>query len=221
MGLKRMNNYQTRLFVVFAAFTWIITIAFFAVQYTREREYKVDLLNTRMQEINSRIIDDIAEGKTINKAYLSKVDSNDSLRISIINKDGKVIYDSNSDSVKVNHKNRQEVAEALANGNGFTIRRQSETDDVDYFYSATLADSIIVRTALPYNSGLRSQLDINYLYGYMIALVSCILTIFAFFASRRISLNVEMLRDFAVCAEKGDISSFSTAKFPKDEIGEN
>ena len=61
-----MNNYQTRLFVVFAAFTWIITIAFFAVQYTREREYKVDLLNTRMQEINSRIIDDIAEGKTIN-----------------------------------------------------------------------------------------------------------------------------------------------------------
>lgn len=182
-----MNNYQTRLFVVFAAFTWIITIAFFAVQYTREREYKVDLLNTRMQEINSRIIDDIAEGKTINKAYLSKVDSNDSLRISIINKDGKVIYDSNSDSVKVNHKNRQEVAEALANGHGFTIRRQSETDDVDYFYSATLADSIIVRTALPYNSGLRSQLDINYLYGYMIALVSCILTIFAFFASRRIS----------------------------------
>lgn len=220
MGLKRMNNYQTRLFVVFAAFTWIITIAFFAVQYTREREYKVDLLNTRMQEINSRIIDDIAEGKTINKAYLSKVDSNDSLRISIINKDGKVIYDSNSDSVKVNHKNRQEVAEALANGHGFTIRRQSETDDADYFYSATLADSIIVRTALPYNSGLRSQLDINYFYGYMIALVSCILTIFAFFASRRISLNVEMLRDFAVCAEKGDISSFSTAKFPKDELGE-
>ena len=36
MGLKRMINYQTRIFLVIAVFTWVITCAFFAVQYTRE-----------------------------------------------------------------------------------------------------------------------------------------------------------------------------------------
>ena len=70
MGLKRMINYQTRIFLVIAVFTWVITFAFFAVQYTREYEYKVDLLNARLQEINSRIISDIAEGKNVDGSYV-------------------------------------------------------------------------------------------------------------------------------------------------------
>lgn len=220
MGLNRLNNYQTRLFIMFAVFTWIITIAFFAVQYTREREYKVDILNARMQEINARVIGDIKDGKALDKKYVSGLCDDDSIRLSLIDRNGNVIYDSCSDSIKVNHRNRQEVVEALNTGSGCTIRRQSETNDKDYFYSATLADSIIVRTALPYNDELQSMLDINTIYGYFIALVSCILTVIAFFASGRISLNVKMLRDFANSAEKGDISDFSTAKFPKDELGE-
>lgn len=220
MGSNRLNNYQTRLFVVFAVFTWIITIAFFAVQYTREREYKVDILNARMQEINARVISDIKDGKTLDKKYVAGLCEDDSIRLSLIDRSGNVIYDSCNDSIKVNHRNRQEVEEALSTGSGYTIRRQSETNNNDYFYSATLADSIVVRTAMPYNDELQSMLDINSIYGYFIALVSCILTVIAFFASGRISLNVKMLRDFANSAEKGDIGDFSTAKFPKDELGE-
>ncbi len=220
MGLKRMINYQTRIFLVIAVFTWVITFAFFAVQYTREYEYKVDLLNARLQEINSRIISDIAEGKNVDGSYVKKLSSGDSLRVSIIDVNGRVLFDSNGNNIQANHADRKEVKEALANGNGFTIRRQSKTNDYDYFYSATRADSVIVRSALPYNNDLISKLDINSIYGYIIVVVTCVLTLFAFFASRRIGLNVKNLRDFANCAEKGDISSFSTAEFPKDELGE-
>lgn len=215
-----MINYQTRIFLVIAVFTWVITFAFFAVQYTREYEYKVDLLNARLQEINSRIISDIAEGKSVDDNYVRKLSAGDSLRVSIIDVNGRVLFDSNGKNVRANHSDRKEVKEALANGNGFTIRRQSETNDYDYFYSATRADSVIVRSALPYNNDLISKLDINSIYGYIIVVVTCVLTLFAFFASRRIGLNVKNLRDFANCAEKGDISSFSTAEFPKDELGE-
>ena len=220
MGLKRMINYQTRIFLLIAIFTWVITFAFFAVQYTREYEYKVDLLNARLQEINTRIISDIAEGKRVDGDYVKKLTAGDSLRVSIIDVKGRVIYDSNGVNIRANHSDRNEVKEALENGNGYTIRRQSETNDCDYFYSATRADSLIVRSALPYNNDLLSKLDINSIYGYIIVVVTCVLTIFAFFASRRIGLNVKNLRDFANCAEKGDISGFSTAVFPKDELGE-
>ena len=220
MGLKRIINYQTRIFLVIAVFTWVITFAFFAVQYTREYEYKVDLLNTRLQEINSRIIGDIADGKTVDENYVRKLSSGDSLRVSIIDVKGRVLLDSNGSNIQADHSGRKEVKEAIATGNGFTIRRQSETNDYDYFYSATRADSVIVRSALPYNNDLMNKLDINSIYGYIIVVVTCVLTLFAFFASRRIGQNVKNLRDFSNCAEKGDISSFSTAEFPKDELGE-
>ena len=220
MGLKRIINYQTRIFLVIAVFTWVITFAFFAVQYTREYEYKVDLLNTRLQEINSRIIGDIADGKTVDGNYVRKLSSGDSLRVSIIDVKGRVLFDSNGSNIQADHSGRKEVKEAIATGNGFTIRRQSETNDYDYFYSATRADSVIVRSALPYNNDLINKLDINSIYGYIILVVTCVLTLFAFFASRRIGQNVKNLRDFANCAEKGDISSFSTAEFPKDELGD-
>ena len=134
MGLKRIINYQTRIFLVIAVFTWVITFAFFAVQYTREYEYKVDLLNTRLQEINSRIIGDIADGKTVDENYVRKLSSGDSLRVSIIDVKGRVLFDSNGSNIQADHSGRKEVKEAIATGNGFTIRRQSETNDYDYFY---------------------------------------------------------------------------------------
>lgn len=219
MASEHTNNYRKRLFAVFAIFTWVITIAFFAVQYTREREYKIDLLNTRLQEVNARVIADMADGETIDKPYTESLGI-DSLRLSIISADGRVLFDSNTDSVKANHRGRKEVADALSTGRGYTVRRQSETEQSDYFYSATRAGDVVVRTALPYNRYLISALTINSLYGYVIALVACIITMFALFASKRISLNVEMLRDFADRAEKGDLRDFRSDDFPKNELGE-
>ncbi|MGM9803238.1 MAG: sensor histidine kinase [Muribaculaceae bacterium] len=220
MGLKRTINYQTRIFFVISVFTWIITLAFFTVQYTREREYKVDLLNARLQEINARIISDVDNGVELNDEYVKKLSGNDSLRVSVIDKSGVVVFDTNDKGKNLNHANRQEVKDALAYGKGYTIRRQSETNSCEYFYSATLAHNMVVRTALPYNNALLSELNINSIYGYIIVVVMLILTLLAFFAARRISQNVESLRDFANCAEHGDIGSFSTASFPKDELGE-
>lgn len=72
-------------------------------------------------------------------------------RITIITIDGKVIGESNRESIETaNHLNRPEVKDALEKGTGTAIRH-SNTLDVDMLYAAVLLDDrqSIVRIALP------------------------------------------------------------------------
>ena len=48
MASRRIINVQTRLFLMIVFFTWTLTLAFFMLQYTRESEYKVMSLDSRL-----------------------------------------------------------------------------------------------------------------------------------------------------------------------------
>ena len=69
------------------------------------------------------------------------------LRITVVNLDGKVLFDSQEQNVEQlgNHLDREEVQKALYNGVGFDVRRTSETTGVPYFYSATLYKEMCIR----------------------------------------------------------------------------
>lgn len=220
MDLKRTINYQTRIFLLVCVFSWIITFAFLVLQITREREYKVGMLNARLQEMNRLVIRDYENGVDIDSTYMHYLNPSGDVRISLIDLNGKVVYDSSGKEVLRNHADRQEVKDAIASGGGYTIRRQSETNNNDYFYSATRGKSIVVRSSMQYNSELESLLSINGLYVLLIVATSVVLTIVAFFASRRLSKSIAMLRDFANCAEHGDIEGFDVSSFPKGELGD-
>ena len=220
MDLRRTINYQTRIFLLVCLFSWIITFAFLTIQITREREYKVGLLDARLQELNRMIIRDYENGVNIDSSYMKRNMPSHEIRVSLIDLDGKVIYDSNGTDILRNHAERQEVKDAISKGMGYTIRRQSETNSLDYFYSAMRGKSVVVRSSMPYDSVLEGLLSINSLYALLMVLTSIVLTIVAFFASRRLSKSIEMLRDFANCAEHGDIESFEVASFPKGELGD-
>ncbi len=220
MDLRRTTNYQTRIFLLVSLFSWIITFAFLVLQITREREYKVGMLNARLQEMNRMVVRDYEEGKDIDAAYIRHIAPSGDVRISLIDLTGKVVYDSSGKELLRNHADRQEFKDAIALGSGYTIRRQSEANNHDYFYSATRGKDIVVRSSMQYNSELESLLSINGLYALLIVATSIVLTIVAFFASRRLSKSIAMLRDFANCAEHGDIEGFDVSSFPKGELGD-
>lgn len=220
MASKNNYNYQTRLFFLIVVFTWVLTFAFFILQYSREKEYKFNTLNSQLQVYNRGLIHSLEDDTIKNFAFINKIVHEDSMRVTIVNFDGNVIFDSNGDSLQSNHSTRQEIKDALAHGSGYTIRRQSESDSVDYFYSATKGDSLIVRSAMPYNSSLYHDLKIDSIYMWIFLVIAIIVTVIAFFASKRISRNVKNLRDFAIQAENGNILSYDTDSFPQDELGE-
>lgn len=87
---------------------------------------------------------------------LKKVEGNDVTRFTVIDRNGKVIADSDvSDkAVMENHRNREEVKEAIRTGVGYAFRK-SETLKESMLYVASLSKNknFIIRMAVPY-SGL-------------------------------------------------------------------
>lgn len=77
-------------------------------------------------------------------------------RISIIDKNGKVLADTYSESVSENHLDRQEVQDALKDGVGYA-QRKSETTGENLLYAAYYHGQYVVRLSIPYN-GIIDQL---------------------------------------------------------------
>ncbi len=221
MGSRRIINVQTRLFLLIVFFTWTLTLAFFMLQYTRESEFKVMSIDNRLQMVNTRVLEHLTDGGTVDQKFVSALaPGKDSLRVSIIKTDGRVIFDTNADSLTNNHSNRKEFKEAMANGHGTTVRRQSTADSREYFYSATRGNDVVVRSALPYTHTLTELLRVNSVDTYLIIAIAIIMTVIAWIATRSISRSVKNLRDFANEAEFGNIDDYETRRFPDDELGD-
>ena len=74
-----------------------------------------------------------------------------SVRFTVVNKDGDVIFD-NETSILDNHKDREEIIEAFSNGTGTSVRF-SKTLSVDMVYYATkINEDIVVRSSVPVNN---------------------------------------------------------------------
>ena len=142
--------FHQRLFVLLLAFSWILVGCFVTFQYDREHQYRIERVNAQLQGINRQIIELLKDGlpiDTIQRRYLSRPEN---LRITLITTRGAVIYDSESPAIvrRIDHSRRPEVQQALRAGEGYTLARLSHSTNEEYFYSATLHDSLVVRKGL-------------------------------------------------------------------------
>ena len=137
----------------------------------------------------------------------------------MIDLSGVVVYDNMLpvDSLD-NHRMRPEVSAALKKGSGYHIGRQSTSDGIEYFYSATKGKDFIARTAIPYSASLRELLQADWTFlGVMIS-ISLAMSVLAYFITRRLGKNMERLNRFAAKAEKGEAFD-EDEPFPNDELG--
>ena len=201
------------------AFSWTIILCFIGFQYLREKQYKSEFLNAQLQLYNKHLLTTIEDGLSYENYITTQEQPFDELRISIITLSGAVVYDNmiSTDSLD-NHLSRPEVANAIKKGKSYHIGRQSASDGREYFYSATRGERVLVRTAIPYTASLHEllQADWNFL-GIMMS-ISLMMSVLAYFATRRLGNNIERLNRFAEKAEKGE-SIDEDERFPNDELG--
>ena len=202
------------------AFSWSIILCFIGFQYLREKQYKSDYLSLQLQLYNQHLLEAVEQDGEPYEAYIETHQKPfDNLRISIITLSGKVVYDNMLpvDSLD-NHRKRPEVADALKKGSGYHIGRQSTSDGLEYFYSATRGKELIARTAIPYSASLRELLQADWTFlGVMIS-ISLAMSVLAYFITRRLGKNMERLNRFAAKAEKGEAFD-EEEPFPNDELG--
>lgn len=219
-GLRSSLSYHRRLFLLLLAFSWALVACFIVFQYGREKQFKAERLDTRLQLFNLRMLDALADGATPEEFIAARDEPFGDLRVTVIDDAGRVTFDNSAGSLpETNHLDRPEVAEALARGTGFTIHRHSESTDLYYFYSAMSDGGVVVRSAVPYSITLREVLAADREFLWFMLGVTLLMSVAAYFATRRLGHNITRLRDFAQRAERGERID-EQAVFPHDELGD-
>ena len=168
MGLWSKISYTRRLFLWLLGYSLLLVACLIYFQYQREKEFKAAELNSQLQLINRYIGNELAGGSDVDSIHFKNLLPKTDVRVTIIDSEGKAVYDNSLDHLPTgNHFSRQEVAEARKYGEGYTLRRHSESTDVNYFYSATsVGDGMIVRSAVPYTVSLSQLLEAdNHFFG--------------------------------------------------------
>ncbi|MCI7182931.1 MAG: ATP-binding protein [Prevotella sp.] len=218
----------TKLYFSVLSLFLLFAVSFIIFQQTREKQYKIDTLNLKLQDYNSRMAEfysnttDRSEtvlNNYVRRHYMSR------LRVTLIRPDGRVVYDSRLKQYShiSNHASRPEVAMALKHGSGSTVERSSKTFNSDYFYSATYFphDSIVIRSALPYTSDLARSLQADQHYIWFAVITILLLTVVLYRFTSRLGDNIQKLRTFASRADHGEsLDTEDLIVFPADELGE-
>lgn len=210
--------------LVFLSFT----VAFTMFQHFREKQYKIDNLEIRLQSFNESMDDALhyigRNDEKILSGYVKRTNIPD-LRVTIITPKGKVVFDNiRKDYANfTNHANRKEVRNALKYGYGSEIERNSKTLKREYFYSATYfkKDGFIIRSALPYDNNLSETLktDQHYIWFSLTAIIILTLVLYKF--TGPLGRNITKLRSFASKADHNEsLDTEDLMEFPGDELGE-
>ncbi len=219
MDLRIRLSYHQRLFLLLLAFSWAMILCFVVFQYFREKQCKSDVLNAQLQIYNHHLLKVFDKDTDYVQYFRTHEQPLEGQRITIIDFSGKVVYDDTlpTDSLD-NHRNRPEIAQALKKGSGYHISRHSASDGRLYFYSATKGKHIILRSALPYSASLQELFRADWAFLWAIFMFSVVMSVLAYFATRRIGKTIERLNLFAAKAEHGEAFD-ENEHFPHDELG--
>lgn len=207
-------------FVVFA-------VAFIGFQLVRERQYKVSLLTVQLQDCNDRLADVLRAQPHGSSAALHRWLAGQALaelRLTLIAPDGKVVYDSRHNAaLMANHRQRDEVAQALTKGKGLAQERRSSTLGGEFFYAASYYPDLrlVIRTSLPYDVQLLHALEADQHFVWFALAAVAVLTLLLYRFAHQLSTNVNKLRLFATKADHNEsLETEDLADFPNDELGE-
>ena len=196
-------SFHKQLFLQLIAFSWTIVVCFIGFQYLREKEYKSEFLSAQLQLYNRHLLIAIEDGESYEEYIASHEKPFDDLRITLITLSGAVIYDNTipADSLG-NHSNRPEIVDALDNGSGYHIGRQSKSDGREYFYSATRGNRVIVRTAIPYSSTLKDLLEADWSFLMVMISITLSMSVIAYFTTRKLGKDIERVNHYEAEQEK-------------------
>jgi len=127
----------------------------------------------------------ISEGDT----YLESLKNEYTLksRVTVISSDGKVLFDNEADSVQMeNHLMREEVQEAIAEGEGFAVRESSTMSTSTRYYAHLLADGNILRVSTSHFSQMGLLMDT----AGLIILIGVFLIAISMIISRGIAIHI-------------------------------
>ncbi len=220
------KSFRRKIFLYFITVFVVFTIAVLLFQQSREKSYKINQLENRLENTTEITHNFIEHYRLPEKGNFKKVDtleylfSDPFLRLTVIARDGTVLFDSfvEQEGEMENHLQRPEIQKALYSGAGSNIR-WSNTTEQDFYYYAKYYGAYFVRVAMVYNIQVENFLKAEPYFLFFILFIFLIIWLLIEFFTRQLSLSITKLKDFAVKAGRNEPID-TDIPFPNNELGE-
>jgi two-component system phosphate regulon sensor histidine kinase PhoR len=214
-----------KLFIYYFLLLAVFTLSMILFQNHREQHFRTAQLESTLNEytdLTNRFINNysIVQDNAYSRLdSLKKIIPPEKIRLTVINFDGKVLYDNTvSDYLHMeNHKERPEVQKALYGNSGENIRFSATTKE-EYFYYAKSYNNFIIRAAAPYNNEIRNFLKTDKAYIIFFLGLFIIFGILLNYIVGHIGDTISKLKDFVIKIRRDEPINPET-RFSSDELG--
>lgn len=208
---RRTLSFSNKLFFSVITLYGAFAASFLYYQFRREKTHKIEMLNAVLTLFNTHLYEHLSDSTFRVGSYVDSYRIEHelgNLRVTLIDSAGKVLYDNDIHALGEvdNHLDREEIQEAAENGNGYSIKRTSETLGKPFFYSASYFPDrkIYVRSALPYDTTLMELLNGDRGYLWFSFFLSAILFLVFYNLTSRLGAMITQLRIFAQRADQDE-----------------
>lgn len=204
-----MRSFAKVFLVLFVPIFIALLLTFYFIHNTMISNARNELL----QEMNNKWIilaqqsSDLKLANRQSHERLTEMTRQTSLRITLVDRAGKVLLDSLVPFEKIstmeNHKSRQEIKDAIYSGEGFASRFSSTTDMQMFYFARTIANDQVLRLAYPatYVESMQKKFTEQAVWAFFC--LSLVILILALYFARKVSLPVQKLNYIADNIESG------------------
>ncbi len=221
-------SYVTKVFLAVASILTLSLGAIFYFMYSREQQFRLELLNAQLTLLDHQLLDHY-DGGVLNVQVWERSLTLpfQKLHFCIFDSEGNVIYNNKSldgeEGIDVMSLPSVVMANSSDDNQGFGLRYVDDLgdpDNPDYYYYVTLKEGDLYgRTgALGYELELSDILSIDRKLVWYAILIYVTVLIITYLSINRIGKTVKRLSDFAQKAERGE-EIYDTEAFPNDEMG--
>jgi two-component system phosphate regulon sensor histidine kinase PhoR len=213
-----MKNKLTIYLLSTVIFIFIVVTALFASIFNYEYQQNLK----EKLEINNHMIISLFQSNNLKdpeKFFIENLAKSD-LRVTYIDKLGKIIYDSTINGETMdNHNDRQEVREARKSGSGFTVRYSESKQENMMYFATAFGDGFIIRSSMAFEvvNGLGSK----YFKFYLVAIIFAAL-MSIWFSLKLSHIILKPIMDLTFITSRISKGEFHrrAKTFSGDEIGE-
>ena len=168
-----------------ALFSMVLSVLIAAWLLSRDMQTQMrQAVATEVRYLESAM--EVADGDFLDH-LASRGDGNDVNRITWVDTDGSVLYDSYADSESLkNHADRPEIREAFEHGRGQSVRISDTLAEQTYYCAARLENGTVIRVASTTRSALAAMMDTIPLMGLLAAVIFGATMVLAEFQTRKI-----------------------------------
>lgn len=222
--MRMKITYRQRLFCYLLLIFAIFAIVVIVIEQKDEKKAKTEELKAKLDGYSELIHayisqNNLQNGNMLKVDSLSQIMPHD-IRITVINEEGKVIYDKDIKDLSTldNHLDRPEIMTALYQKTGTNIRMSASTQH-EYIYYAKHFSNYFIRVALPYTIQTQSLLKAENMFIYIVSGMFVIAFILLYVVAGRFGKSISQLKSFTTKIKNNEPLP-QHPQFPDDELGD-